>query len=151
MKIVFALGSNLGERAENLEAAVARLNEIVEITHLSTFYETDPVGGPDQPDYLNAVAIAEGEVDPQQLILDVLNIEKDLGRVREVKWGARIIDIDIITIDDLLITSPNLTLPHPLAHTRSFVLEPWFEIDPHAQIPGKGGVAELLASLENNE
>ena len=151
MKIVFALGSNLGEREENLEAAVARLNEIVEITHLSTFYETDPVGGPDQPDYINAVAIAEGEVDPQQLILDVLKIESDLGRVREVKWGARVIDIDIISIDDLVIASPRLTLPHPLAHTRAFVLEPWFEIDPHAEIPGKGAIADLLASLEDNE
>jgi 2-amino-4-hydroxy-6-hydroxymethyldihydropteridine diphosphokinase len=151
MKIVFALGSNLGDREANLEAAVARLNEIVEITHLSTFYETDPVGGPEQPNYINAVAIAQGEVDPQQLILQTLAIEKDLGRVRDVKWGARIIDIDIITIDDLIITSPNLTVPHPLAHTRSFVLEPWLSIDPHANIPGKGSVFDLLASLEDYE
>jgi 2-amino-4-hydroxy-6-hydroxymethyldihydropteridine diphosphokinase len=150
MKIVFALGSNLGDREENIENAIAELNELVEITHLSTFLETDPVGGPAQPRYLNAVAIAEGEIDPANLMDSVLAIEKKLGRVRDIKWGPRTIDIDIITIDQLTINSPHLTVPHPLAHTRSFVLTPWLEIDPQAVIPGKGSVGDLLASLEDN-
>ncbi len=150
MKIVFSLGSNLGDREDNIESAITELNNLVEITHVSTFLETDPVGGPKQPQYINAVAIAEGDLDPEQLMKEVLAIEMKLGRVRDVKWGPRTIDIDIIVIDDLTINSPGLTLPHPWAHTRYFVLEPWLEIDPQAEIPGKGLVADLVASLEDN-
>ncbi|MCX6451271.1 MAG: 2-amino-4-hydroxy-6-hydroxymethyldihydropteridine diphosphokinase [Actinobacteria bacterium] len=147
MKVVIALGSNLGNREENIELAVAELNKIIDVTHLSTLYETDPVGGPQQPDYLNAVLIGESELAPQELLKAALSIESKLGRVREVRWGARTIDIDLIVFGELLISSPELEIPHPRAHQRAFVLEPWLEIDPSAQIPGYGSVAQLLSAL----
>ena len=151
MKVVLSIGSNLGNREENLSNAVAELNKIIEITHLSTVLETDPVGGPEQPDYLNAILIAECFLDPADLLKKTLEIEKNLGRTREVRWGARTIDIDLIIAGDLVIDSEFLTLPHPRAHERAFVLEPWFEIDPGAEIPGKGRVADLLAELTTEE
>ncbi len=151
MKVVIALGSNLGNREENIELAVAELNKIIDVTHLSTLYETDPVGGPQQPDYLNAVLIGESELAPQELLKAALSIESKLGRVREVRWGARTIDIDLIVLGELLISSPELEIPHPRAHQRAFVLEPWLEIDPSAQIPGYGSVAQLLSALTTQE
>jgi 2-amino-4-hydroxy-6-hydroxymethyldihydropteridine diphosphokinase len=151
MKVVIALGSNLGNREENIELAVAELNKIIDVTHLSTLYETDPVGGPQQPDYLNAVLIGESELAPQELLKTALSIESKLGRVREVRWGARTIDIDLIVLGELLISSPELEIPHPRAHQRAFVLEPWLEIDPSAQIPGYGSVAQLLSALTTQE
>jgi len=151
MKVVIALGSNLGNREENIELAVAELNKIIDVTHLSTLYETDPVGGPQQPDYLNAVLIGESELAPQELLKAALSIESELGRVREVHWGARTIDIDLIVLGELLISSPELEIPHPRAHQRAFVLEPWLEIDPSAQIPGYGSVAQLLSALTTQE
>jgi len=151
MKVVIALGSNLGNREENIELSVAELNKIIDVTHLSTLYETDPVGGPQQPDYLNAVLIGESELAPQELLKAALSIESELGRVREVHWGARTIDIDLIVLGELLISSPELEIPHPRAHQRAFVLEPWLEIDPSAQIPGYGSVAQLLSALTTQE
>jgi 2-amino-4-hydroxy-6-hydroxymethyldihydropteridine diphosphokinase len=151
MKVVIALGSNLGNREENIELAVAELNKIIDVTHLSTLYETDPVGGPQQPDYLNAVLIGESELAPRELLKAALSIESELGRVREVHWGARTIDIDLIVLGELLISSPELEIPHPRAHQRAFVLEPWLEIDPSAQIPGYGSVAQLLSALTTQE
>lgn len=151
MKVVIALGSNLGNREENIELAVAELNKIIDVTHLSTLYETDPVGGPQQPDYLNAVLIGESELAPRELLKAALSIESELGRVREVHWGARTIDIDLIVLGELLISSPELEIPHPRAYQRAFVLEPWLEIDPSAQIPGYGSVAQLLSALTTQE
>ena len=151
MKVVIALGSNLGNREENIELAVAELNKIIDVTHLSALYETDPVGGPQQPDYLNAVLIGESELAPRELLKAALSIESELGRVREVHWGARTIDIDLIVLGELLISSPELEIPHPRAHQRAFVLEPWLEIDPSAQIPGYGSVAQLLSALTTQE
>ena len=151
MKVVIALGSNLGNREENIELSVAELNKIIDVTHLSTLYETDPVGGPQQPDYLNAVLIGESELAPRELLKAALSIESELGRVREVHWGARTIDIDLIVLGELLISSPELEIPHPRAHQRAFVLEPWLEIDPSAQIPGYGSVAQLLSALTTQE
>ncbi len=151
MKVVISLGSNLGDREENLESAVTELNKLVRVTHLSTFYETDPVGGPQQPDYLNAVLIAESELAPEELLEEVMAIEAGLGRVRLERFGPRTIDIDLITIDDLEIKSIRLEIPHPRAHERAFVLEPWLEIDPEARIPGRGQVSALLAQLSDSE
>jgi 2-amino-4-hydroxy-6-hydroxymethyldihydropteridine diphosphokinase len=147
MKVVIALGSNLGDRAENISKAVSELNKIIEVTHLSTIYETDPVGGPEQPDYLNAVLIGESELDPADLLTKTLEIESALGRTREVRWGARTLDIDLIVAGDVVINSEFLILPHPRAHERAFVLEPWLEIEPDAVLPGRGSVAALLSQL----
>lgn len=147
MKAVIALGSNLGNRELYIDSAVAELAKIIEITHLSTNHETDPVGGPEQPKYLNAVAIAETELDPRELLIVMLEIENKLGRKREVHWGPRTIDLDLIVFGDEIIDSEVLVLPHPRAHERKFVLEPWLEIDPNAYIPGIGEIESILQRI----
>jgi len=147
VKAVIALGSNLGNRELNIDSAIAELAKIVEITHLSTNYETDPVGGPEQPKYLNAITIAETELDPRELLIAMLEIEKKLGRTREVHWGPRTLDVDLIIFGDEVIDSEVLVLPHPRAHERRFVLEPWLEIDPDAFIPGIGKVESILQRI----
>jgi len=147
MKAVIALGSNLGDRELNIDSAVAEISKIIEVTHLSTYHETDPVGGPDQPKYLNAVLIAESLLAPDELLKALLAIESRLGRVREIHWGPRTIDLDLIIVDDEKIDSPDLVLPHPRAHERRFVLEPWAEIDPDAVLPGHGRIEEILLRI----
>jgi 2-amino-4-hydroxy-6-hydroxymethyldihydropteridine diphosphokinase len=147
MKAVIALGSNLGNRELNIHSAIAELAKIIEITHLSTNHETDPVGGPEQPKYLNAILIAETQLDPHELLIAMLEIENKLGRKREVHWGPRTIDLDLIIVGDEVIDSDVLVLPHPRAHERRFVLEPWLEIDPTAQIPGFGLVESILQRI----
>lgn len=147
MKAVIALGSNLGNRELYIDSAVAELAKIIEITHLSTNHETDPVGGPEQPKYLNAIAIAETELDPRGLLIVMLEIENKLGRKREVHWGPRTIDLDLIVFGDEIIDSEVLVLPHPRAHERKFVLEPWLEIEPDAYIPGIGEIENILQRI----
>ena len=147
MRAVIALGSNLGNRELNLDSAIAELAKIIEITHLSTNHETDPVGGPEQPKYLNAVLIAETQLDPHELLISMLEIENKLGRKREIHWGPRTIDLDLIVVGDEVVVSDVLVLPHPRAHERKFVLEPWLEIDPTAQIPGLGLVESILQRI----
>ena len=147
MKAVIALGSNLGNRELYIDSAVAELAKVIEITHLSTNHETDPVGGPEQPKYLNAIAIAETELDPRELLIIMLEIENRLGRIREVHWGPRTIDLDLIVFGDEVIDSEVLVLPHPRAHERKFVLEPWLEIDPDAYIPGIGEIESILQRI----
>lgn len=147
MKAVIALGSNLGNRELNIDSAVAELAKIIEVTNLSTNHETDPVGGPEQPRYLNAILIAETQLDPHELLIAMLEIENKLGRKREVHWGPRTIDLDLIIVGDEVIDSDVLVLPHPRAHERRFVLEPWLEIDPTAQIPGFGLIESILQRI----
>ena len=147
MKAVIALGSNLGNRELNIDSAIAELVKIVEITHLSTNHETDPVGGPEQPKYLNAIAIAETELEPEELLIAMLEIENKLGRKREIHWGPRTLDLDLIVFGDEVIDSEILVLPHPHAHERRFVLEPWLEIEPDAYIPGIGKVESILQQI----
>lgn len=147
MKAVIALGSNLGNRELNIDSAIAELAKIIEVTHLSTNHETDPVGGPEQPKYLNAIAIAETELEPEELLTAMLDIENKLGRKREVHWGPRTLDLDLITFGDEVIDSEFLVLPHPRAHERRFVLEPWLEIEPDAYIPGIGKVESILQRI----
>ena len=148
MRVVIALGSNLGDRSLNIDSAVMELAKIIEITYLSTNHETDPVGGPAQPKYFNAVLIAESELDPHELLIGALEIENRLGRTREVHWGPRTIDIDLISAGNEVINSQVLVLPHPRAHERKFVLKPWLEIDPDAALPGYGPVQDILEGLE---
>jgi 2-amino-4-hydroxy-6-hydroxymethyldihydropteridine diphosphokinase len=147
MKAVIALGSNLGNRELNIDSAIAELAKIIEITHLSTNHETDPVGGPEQPKYLNAVAIADSHLDPRELLIAMLEIENKLGRKRDIHWGPRTIDLDLIIFGNEVIDSEVLVLPHPRAHERKFVLEPWLEIDPAAEIPGLGQVESILQRI----
>jgi 2-amino-4-hydroxy-6-hydroxymethyldihydropteridine diphosphokinase len=147
---VLALGSNLGDRGDILAGgvnAVAGLPE-VRVTAVSPVYETVPVGGPPQPDYLNAVLLVDTSL-PSLVLLDRLHeIEADFDRIRLVRWGPRTLDIDIITVAGERSDDPDLTLPHPRAHERAFVLAPWHDADPDAVLPGYGPVADLLAGVD---
>jgi 2-amino-4-hydroxy-6-hydroxymethyldihydropteridine diphosphokinase len=148
-QIVFALGSNLGDRLDRLQAGVDALTAGQQIrgTAVSGVYETSPVGGPGQPDYLNAVLIAVSAL-PAHALLDLCQeAERASGRVRTVRWGPRTLDIDIITCDAEISDDPALTLPHPRAHERAFVLVPWLDADPGAELPGFGRVADLAATV----
>ena len=154
MRAVLALGSNLGNSAEILSSAAEALNEVSEIIAFSSFYQTRPVGGPTQPDFLNAVIIIETNLEPEELLLVAQAIEGAHGRERNentVIWGPRFLDIDLIKCDEMLIDSLDLTIPHPRAHEREFVLRPWNEIDPAATLPGLGAISRLLESGQFSE
>jgi 2-amino-4-hydroxy-6-hydroxymethyldihydropteridine diphosphokinase len=154
MRAVLSLGSNLGNSAEILSSAAEALNEVSEVIALSSFYQTRPVGGPPQPDFMNAIIIIETNLEPEELLLVAQAIEGAHGRERNentVKWGPRFLDIDLIKCDEMLINSPDLTIPHPRAHEREFVLRPWNEIDPAATLPGFGAISPLLESGQFSE
>jgi len=147
---VLALGSNLGERRDILQGgadAIAGLPE-VRVTAASPVYETIPVGGPPQPDYLNAVLLITTSLPSGQLLGQLHEIEAAFDRVRMVRWGPRTLDIDIITVAGERSDDPVLTLPHPRAHERAFVLAPWHDADPDAVLPGHGPVAGLLSRVD---
>ena len=147
MKGIIALGSNIGEPRENLDLAIALLREATEVIKVSSYYVTKPVGYEDQPDFVNAVCIIESELPAIELLNMLHGIEKAMGRERTIKWGPRTIDLDIIQYESLLSNSPELTLPHPRAHERKFVLEPWLEIEPEAVLLTHGKIADLLTKL----
>ena len=151
---ILAIGSNLGDREQALRAAVreiAALDRVVMVA-ASGIVETAAVkpDGVDlaAPAYLNAAVAVRTSLAPLELLAAVNAIEAELGRVRGVRWGDRIIDIDIISFADLELDSPTLTIPHPRAAERSFVLTPWLQLDEDAVIPGRGRVADLLADLD---
>jgi 2-amino-4-hydroxy-6-hydroxymethyldihydropteridine diphosphokinase len=145
--VVLALGSNLGDRQDILQGAVDAIVGLpgVRVTAVSPVYETVPVGGPAQPSYLNAVVLADAARPARELLDRLHEIEAAFDRVRLVRWGPRTLDIDIIVFDSEHSDDPELTLPHPRAHERAFVLAPWHDVDPDATLPGHGPVAELLA------
>jgi 2-amino-4-hydroxy-6-hydroxymethyldihydropteridine diphosphokinase len=147
---VLALGSNLGDRGEILQGGVDAIAGIegVRVTGVSPVYETVPVGGPPQPDYLNAVVLADITIRVHDLLDQLHEVEAAFDRVRLVRWGPRTLDIDIITVDGEHSDNPDLTLPHPRAHERAFVLAPWHDADPDAVLPGYGPVAGLLARVD---
>jgi 2-amino-4-hydroxy-6-hydroxymethyldihydropteridine diphosphokinase len=154
MRAVLSLGSNLGNSAEILSSAAEALNEVSEVIALSSFYQTRPVGGPPQPDFVNAVIVIETNLEPEELLMVAQAIEGAHGRERNadtVKWGPRSLDIDLIKCDELILNSANLTIPHPLAHEREFVLRPWLEIEPTATLPGFGPISRLLESGQFSE
>jgi 2-amino-4-hydroxy-6-hydroxymethyldihydropteridine diphosphokinase len=146
--IVLALGSNLGDRQDILQGAVDAVGAIPGVCAdaASPVYETAAVGGPEQPDYLNAVLLARTTLPPRELLDRLHAVEAAFDRVREIRWGPRTLDIDIITYEGVLSDDPDLTLPHPRAHERAFVLAPWHDADPSAELPGHGAVAGLLAA-----
>jgi 2-amino-4-hydroxy-6-hydroxymethyldihydropteridine diphosphokinase len=147
--VVLALGSNLGDRLANLQAAVDALGAGpgLDDVAVSPVYQTAPVGGPSQPDYLNAVLVATTSLPPRAVLDRGRAAEAALGRVRGLRWGPRTLDVDVIVYGNEISGDPELTLPHPRAHERAFVLAPWHDVDPGAVIPGRGAVAGLLAVL----
>ncbi|MFG1697754.1 2-amino-4-hydroxy-6-hydroxymethyldihydropteridine diphosphokinase [Nonomuraea sp. NPDC049309] len=151
MKVVLSLGSNLGRRFTTLQGAVDTLFDApgLEFVKASPVYETDPVGGPGgQRPYLNAIVIAETTLEPRTLLERALSVENAFGRERLERWGPRTLDIDLIVVGDVVSDDPELTLPHPRAHERAFVLVPWAAADPEGELPGKGAVAGLLEGLD---
>lgn len=148
MKVVIALGANLGDPSKQISLAIDSLRDIMTITALSALYETEPFDVPDeQPMYINAVALGDSALEPIDLMNQLLAIENVLGRQRAFAKAARTIDLDLIDYGGFVMESDELTLPHPRAHLRRFVLEPWFEIEPDGILPGKGAIKELLAAL----
>ena len=144
MKAVVSLGANIGDPKANLDLAVALLREATDVIAVSSYLQTKPVGGPEQPDYLNAVAIVESELPAKDLLAVLNGIEAAMGRTREIHWGPRVIDLDLIQYGGLLVSDEKLTLPHPRAHERRFVLAPWFEIEPEAILLTHGRISDLL-------
>jgi dihydroneopterin aldolase / 2-amino-4-hydroxy-6-hydroxymethyldihydropteridine diphosphokinase len=157
--VVIALGANIGAVRSTLQAAVRQLADVdgLRITAVSDLFETDPVGGPDQSAYLNAVVLARTRLAAFGLLTELHGIEADHGRVRETHWGARSLDLDLIQYgdpesgSDLISKDPELMLPHPRAHERAFVLAPWCALDAEAQLriaQGLVPVRELLARAD---
>ena len=144
MKAVISLGANVGDPKANLDLAVALLDEATDVIAVSNYLQTKPVGGPEQPDYLNAVAIVESDLPAKDLLALLNGIETAMGRTREIHWGPRVIDLDLIQYGGLLVQDEKLTLPHPRAHERRFVLAPWFEIEPEAILLTHGRISDLL-------
>jgi 2-amino-4-hydroxy-6-hydroxymethyldihydropteridine diphosphokinase len=151
MKAVIALGANMGNPQENIDLAIALLGEATDIQAISSMYRTAPVGGPEQPDYINAVVLAESELPATDFLNMLHGIEKTLGRERTIHWGPRTIDLDLIQYGSILSSSQELLLPHPRAHERRFVLEPWLEVDPDAHLLTHGPVEHLLSALLESE
>lgn len=143
-----SLGSNLGDRAATLRAAVAQLEVAGRVVAVSALYETQPVEVQDQPWFLNCVAAIETGKSPRELLQLALGIEAAMGRIRMRDKGARKIDIDLVLLGDSVVDEQGLKIPHPSMHLRRFVLEPLVEIAPEARHPGLGKTArELLAAL----
>jgi 2-amino-4-hydroxy-6-hydroxymethyldihydropteridine diphosphokinase len=133
-----AIGANLGEREKTMRRALELLNEIagVRVTRVSSFIENAAIGGPaDSPAFLNGVAEVETTLSPDALLDRLLDIEKQLGRVRREKWEPRAIDLDMILFGNQVVNTDRLTIPHPLMHARRFVLEPLVEIAPDISHP----------------
>ena len=148
MRVVIALGANLGDPRKQISLAIDAMRDVLKVIKVSSLYETTPFKVSDQqPNYINAVLIGETELQPKELIKELLKIESTLGRQRTIPKAARTIDIDIIDYEGFFLESEELTLPHPRAHERKFVLEPWAEIEPDAEHLGYGPIKELLAAL----
>ncbi|MGY1499995.1 2-amino-4-hydroxy-6-hydroxymethyldihydropteridine diphosphokinase [Streptomyces sp. QTS52] len=150
-RAVISLGSNLGNRLETLQGAIDALEDTpgVRVKAVSPVYETAPWGVPagSQPSYFNAVVVLKTTLPPSSLLERAHAVEDAFHRVREERWGARTIDVDIVAYADEVSDDPALTLPHPRAHERAFVLAPWHDVDPQAQLPGRGPVATLLEAV----
>ncbi|MEU3793801.1 2-amino-4-hydroxy-6-hydroxymethyldihydropteridine diphosphokinase [Streptomyces fructofermentans] len=150
-RAVLSLGSNLGNRLETLQGAIDALEDTpgVRVKAVSPVYETEPWGVEpgSQPTYFNAVIVLKTTLPPSSLLERAHAVEEAFHRVRDERWGPRTIDVDIVAYADVVSDDPVLTLPHPRAHERAFVLAPWHDVEPEAQLPGHGSVAQLLAAV----
>ena len=145
-RAVLSLGSNVGDRPAHLRSAVRGFADV--LVAASPVYETAPWGGVEQDEFLNAVLIVEDPgTDARGWLRRGQALEEAAGRVREVRWGPRTLDVDVVTVDDVRSADPELLLPHPGTPQRATVLRPWLDVDPRAVLPGHGPVADLLAAL----
>ena len=139
------LGSNLGDRLVNLQGAVARLasEDGVRVDASSRVWETVPVGGPEQPDYLNAAVRVETDLTPEELLAACRRVESALGRERIERWGPRTIDVDVLLYDERVVDEPGLVVPHPRIAERAFVVLPLLELDPDPILPDGRRLVDL--------
>lgn len=152
MRAVLSLGANLGDPRAQLADALRALDEdpVVSVVAVSSVYETAPLGKTDQPAFVNVAALVDTKVQPEGLLARTQAVEDALGRVRVERWGPRTVDIDLICAGEATLNTPGLTLPHPRAHERAFVLVPWLELDADATLRGRP-LAELVASLPDQD
>jgi 2-amino-4-hydroxy-6-hydroxymethyldihydropteridine diphosphokinase len=148
-KLVYlSLGSNIGDRGANLNAALTRLETLGQLVAVSSFYETEPVELTDQPWFLNCAVKLDTEKMPKQLLGAILDLEREMGRQRRQKKGPRTIDVDILLFGTSIVETQGLTIPHPALHQRRFVLEPLAEIAPELRHPVfKRTIRELRDAL----
>lgn len=146
-RAVLALGANLGHPREALRGALTGLtaDPSIQVVAVSSLWRTAAVGGPEQPDYLNAVVVVDTSLDAWALLALAHALERAAGRVRDVRWGPRTLDVDLLAVDDVVSDDPLLTLPHPRAHERRFVLAPWAEVDPGYVLAPAGPPARTVA------
>jgi 2-amino-4-hydroxy-6-hydroxymethyldihydropteridine diphosphokinase len=137
VRAFLGIGSNLGDRLANLQRGADLLAATagIDMVASSRVYETDPVGGVEQPDFLNAVLEIETRLSATELLSRCMEIEDELGRIREGRWGPRTLDLDVLVFDDAEIAEPDLVIPHPRMHERSFVMTPLLELDPDPRLP----------------
>ena len=146
------LGSNLGDRMTTLQTAVQRLESLGRVAEVSSLYQTEPVGYLEQPPFLNAVVALETVLAPIDLLHALLGIERDLGRMRTFRNAPRTVDLDLLLVDNVILDTTELTLPHPRLHERAFVLVPLAEVAPEAVHPVSGQtVWELLGALPDRD
>jgi 2-amino-4-hydroxy-6-hydroxymethyldihydropteridine diphosphokinase len=149
---ILSIGGNLGNRIDVLRSAVRSITALpnVKLVKVSSVYETPPWGPIKQPDFLNAIVVIDVSsfLKPLDLLRSLQQIESEHGRTRDIRWGPRTLDIDIIAFGKVKSNNPKLLLPHPRAHEREFVLVPWLEVEPHAKITGLGTVSSLLETLD---
>lgn len=151
-RVAVGMGANLGNRLGTLQAALGELARLIGEVRVSAVYETAPVGGPEgQPAFLNAVAVGSTTRSATDLLHALQAIEASHGRVRDVRWGPRTLDLDLLAYGSEVSADPVLTLPHPRAHLRAFVLVPWAEVDPSYDLPGVGLVGDVAARLPSSE
>jgi 2-amino-4-hydroxy-6-hydroxymethyldihydropteridine diphosphokinase len=150
MTAVLSLGSNLGDRLGHLRGGLEVLAQHLPVVAVSGVYETAPVGELDQPSFYNLVALLETD-DPELAFLAAQAAETSQGRLRSRRWGPRSLDVDVIAVDHVTSPDPRLTLPHPRAHERAFVLRPWLEVDPTAELPGRGAVRRIVAGITEQD
>ncbi len=145
------IGANLGDRAANVAEALRELGAqpTIEVVRVSSLYETSPVGRTDQPDFLNAVAAVRTMLAPNDFLRALLDTENKMGRVRNLRWGPRVIDLDLLLYGDMQGDTPGLTIPHPRLRERAFVLVPLAEIAPNLRLPGDGqSVSDLAEAIQ---
>ncbi|HEY2043871.1 MAG TPA: 2-amino-4-hydroxy-6-hydroxymethyldihydropteridine diphosphokinase [Jatrophihabitans sp.] len=149
-RAVLSIGSNLDDRVAHLRSVVEGLSPY--LVGVSAVFQTPPWGGVEQQEFYNAILIVD---DPEANAADWLRrgqeCEQRAGRTREVHWGPRTLDVDVLTVDDVISEDPALTLPHPRLAERAFVLVPWWSLDPEAMVPGRGSVLELMQALPPGE